>query len=72
MANGHKAETWSIESPPPSFFRIHGASKSDFENALGNTVTAEASQAKDNFHSGLLRTIKLPNAKIVSACPRDC
>src|SRR5690348_10364338 len=37
-----KMETWQIEGPPPSFFRIRDIGKADFEGAVGKTVTAEA------------------------------
>ena len=34
-------ETWSFEGPTPTFFRSRdNADKSDFENAIGKTVTA--------------------------------
>ncbi|HEY2843175.1 MAG TPA: DUF6152 family protein [Bryobacteraceae bacterium] len=66
------AETWSIEGPPPSFFRTHNIVKTDFESALGKTVTIEASRARNGSHSGLLRVITLPGGKVVSACPQNC
>src|SRR3989442_2027193 len=37
-------ETWSIEGPPPSFFRTRDVGKNDFDGALGKAVTAEASR----------------------------
>jgi hypothetical protein len=41
-------ETWSFEGPSPNFFRNgKRASKSDFEDAIGKTVTVEASRARD-------------------------
>jgi hypothetical protein len=70
-ANG-QTETWSLEGPPPSFFKEHDINKSDFENAFGKTVTAEASRARDNSRTGLLRTMSLPSGKLVSACPQNC
>src|SRR5437870_2189627 len=36
-----QAQTWSIEGPPPGFFRNQDVSKTDFENAFGKAVTAE-------------------------------
>ncbi len=65
-------ETWDIEGPSPSFFRTRDVSKTDFESALGKTVTAEASRARDHSLSGLIRTITLPGGKVVSACPQNC
>jgi hypothetical protein len=37
-----QVQTWSIEGPPPSFFRLRDINKSDVETALGKTVKAEA------------------------------
>jgi hypothetical protein len=67
-----KMETWQIEGPPPSFFRTRDVGKADFEGAIGKTVTAEASRARDKSPSGLMRIITLPGGKIVSACPQNC
>jgi hypothetical protein len=65
-------ETWTLEGPPPIFFKERDVSKSDFENAFGKTVTAEASRARDGSRAGLLRTMTLPDGKLVSACPQNC
>lgn len=65
-------ETWSVEGPPPVFFRDRDISKSDIETALGKTVTVEASRARDGSRWGLLRTLTLPGGKLVSACPQNC
>ena len=67
-----QVQTWSLEGPPPSFFRARDINKSDFEGALGKTVTAEASRARDGSRAGLLRVMTLPDGKIVSACPQNC
>ena len=67
-----QVETWTVEGPPPQFFRNRDVSKSDFESALGKTVKAEASRARDGSHSGLLRIITMPDGKVVSACPQNC
>jgi len=71
-SGGEQVQTWSLEGPPPSFFRARDINKSDFENALGKTVTAEASRARDGSRAGLLRVMTLPDGKIVSACPQNC
>jgi hypothetical protein len=63
---------WQIEGPPPSFFRTRDVGRADFENAMGKTITAEASRARDHSLSGLMRVITLPDGKIVSACPQNC
>ena len=70
--SGEQVQTWSLEGPAPSFFRARDINKSDFEGALGKTVTAEASRARDGSRAGLLRVMTLPDGKIVSACPQNC
>ena len=70
--SGDQVETWSLEGPAPGFFRDRDVSKSDFESAFGKPVKAEASRARDGSRWGLLRTITLPNGKLVSACPQNC
>ena len=70
--NGQEVQTWSLEGPAPSFFRARDINKSDFESALGKTVTAEASRARDGSRWGLLRVMTLPDGKVVSACPQNC
>jgi len=67
-----QVETWSVEGPPPVFFRDRDISKSDVEAALGKIVTVEASRARDGSRWGLLRTLTLPGGKVVSACPQNC
>jgi hypothetical protein len=67
-----KTETWQIEGPPPSFFRLRDIGRTDFEGAIGKAVTAEASRARDHSNSGLMRVITLPGGKLVSACPQNC
>ena len=64
--------TWSFEGPSPKFFRVRGISKSHFENAIGETVTVEASRARDGSLSGLIRMITLPDGTVVSLCPQNC
>jgi hypothetical protein len=66
------AKEWSIEGPPPGFFRARDINKLDFENAIGKPVTAEASRARNGSNSGLLRMLTLPDGKVVSACPQNC
>jgi hypothetical protein len=69
---GTEVQSWSLEGPSPSFFRTRDINKSDVESALNKTVTAEASRARDGSHAGLLRTMTLPDGKILSACPQNC
>jgi len=66
-------ETWLFEGPTPTFFRRRDdVGKSDFENAIGGTVTVEASRARDGSLSGLIRMVILPDGKVVSLCPQNC
>ena len=71
-SGANQGQMWSIEGPPPGFFRTRDINKSDVEMAIGGTVTAEASRARDGSQSGLLRIITLPGGKVVSACPQNC
>ncbi len=66
-------ETWSFEGPTPRFFRKRDdVGKGDFENAIGEIVTVEASRARDGSLSGLIRMVILPEGKVVSLCPQNC
>ena len=69
---GGATETWQIEGPSPSFFRMRDVGKPDFEDSVGKNVTVEISRARDKSRSGLIRTFTLSNGKIVSACPQNC
>ena len=69
---GTLLQSWSLEGPSPSFFRTREINKADVETSIGKTVTAEASRARDGSHSGLLRTMTLPDGKVISACPQNC
>lgn len=67
-----RVETWFFEGPSPKFFRVRGISKSHFENAIGESVTVEASRARDGSLSGLIRMLTLPDGTVVSLCPQNC
>jgi len=69
---GTEVQSWALEGPSPSFFRARDINKSDVEAALSKTVTAEASRARDGSRAGLLRTMTLPDGKVISACPQNC
>ena len=69
---GEQVQSWSLEGPPPSFFRARDINKSDVEAAIGKAVTAEASRARDGSRAGLLRVMTLHDGKVVSACPQNC
>src|SRR6185295_15259741 len=42
-ANPAETKGWSIEGPPPSFFRAREINRTDIEAAIGKAVTAEVS-----------------------------
>jgi hypothetical protein len=65
-------EIWQGEGPAPSWFRIRDVGKADFENSIEKTLTLELSRARDKSLSGLIRTIKLPDGRDISACPQNC
>ncbi len=69
---GPGVQAWRLEGPSPGFFRDRDVSKADFEGAVGQAVTFEASRARDGSAWGLLRTMTLPTGKLVSACPQNC
>ena len=70
-ANG-AVESWQIEGPAPSFFRIRDFGKADFEGSIGKAVKVELSRARDKSRFGLIRTFELPNGKVISACTQNC
>ena len=69
---GDAVEAWSVEGPSPGFFRTREINKSEFEGAIGKSVTVEASRARDGSKAGLLRIITLPGGKVISLCPQNC
>ncbi|HEU4693380.1 MAG TPA: DUF6152 family protein [Vicinamibacterales bacterium] len=69
---GEGVEAWSVEGPPPNFFRTRDIDKEDVANAIGKQITAEVSRARDGSRAGLLRTLTLPDGTVVSACPQNC
>jgi hypothetical protein len=67
-----QGQSWSIEGPPPNFFRTRDINKVDFEAALNKEIVVEVSRARDHSRSGLIRMLTLPGGKVVSACPQNC
>src|SRR5688572_24230553 len=65
-------EGWQGEGPAPSWFRIRDVGKADFEKSIEKTLTLELSRARDKSLSGLIRTITLPDGRVLSACPQNC
>jgi hypothetical protein len=70
--SGDQVEVWAIEGPSPSFFRARDISSDAFKVAVGKTVSAEASRARDGSRSGLIRTVTLPDGQVISLCPQNC
>jgi hypothetical protein len=53
-------ESWKLESNPPYWFRKASASRADFENAIGKSVTVELNRAKDGTLYGFIVKITFP------------
>jgi hypothetical protein len=70
--DGAEPDAWKAEGPSPLFFRTRDTTKEDFQSAIGKAIKLEVSRARDGSHSGLLRTITLPDGKLVSMCPENC
>jgi hypothetical protein len=67
-----QVETWAFEGPAPSVFLRLNVGKSEFVNAIGKTVTVEASRARNGSLTGLMRIVTLPDGRAVSLCPQNC
>ena len=67
-----RTESWHGEGPTPNFFRSRDTTKSDFDQAIGKMLIIEVSRARDGSNSGLLRTITMPDGKVISLCPQNC
>jgi hypothetical protein len=55
------AETWKLESNPPSWFRRVGVARDNFAKAIGQTVTVEGVRAKNGMLYGYLQKITFPD-----------
>ena len=64
-----QVEAWVIEGGPPNFFSRKKISKSDFEKAIGQTVTVDALRARDGSRLGSLLKITFPDGKFVTNSP---
>lgn len=60
-----RAEAWTIETAPPRWFFARAVGRSDFEKAIGGTVTVEALRARDGSRQGPLRKITFPDGHSV-------
>jgi Family of unknown function (DUF6152) len=65
-------EKWKGEGPNPGFFRNRDISKADFEKTIGSKIIIEVSRARDGSTWGLLRTVTMPDGKVIPLCPENC
>lgn len=56
-------ESWVIEGGPPNFFARKQIGKTDFESAVGRTVTLEVYRSRDGNLLGYLVKLTLPDGK---------
>jgi hypothetical protein len=71
-AGSAPSDLWNAEGPAPSFFRSHDIDRDDLQQAIGKAITVEISRARDGSHSGLLRSLTLPDGNTVAMCPLNC
>ena len=70
---GELVEVWSIEGTVAQLLsNTRHQQRANSSCAIGKTVSAEASRARDHSRSGLIRTITLPDGKVISLCPQNC
>jgi Family of unknown function (DUF6152) len=67
--NEGQAETWTIETNAPRFFVNRSVTKSDFEDAIGKSLTIMTARARDGSLSGLLARITMPTGKTLMLAP---
>ena|SRR5262252_3893953 len=65
-------EKWKGEGPNPGYFRNRDINKSDFEKNIGAKITIEVSRARDGSTWGLLRSVTMPDGKVIPLCPENC
>jgi hypothetical protein len=65
-------EKWKGEGPNPAFFRNRDIDKSSFEKTIGEKIIIEVSRARDGSNWGLLRSVTMPDGKIIPLCPDNC
>jgi hypothetical protein len=62
-------EAWVIEAGPPGYLARNHITKSDFDNAIGQTVTVELYRARDGNLFGSLLKITCPDGKSLTSDP---
>jgi hypothetical protein len=65
-----QSEAWVIEGQPPSYFTANKVGKTEFERAIGQTVTLEIYRARDGNLLGSLLKITFADGKSVTSNPR--
>ena len=60
-----QTESWFMESAPPNAFKSRKISKAIFEQAIGQTVTVEASPARDGSRYGMPWKITFPDGRVI-------
>lgn len=64
-----QVDVWTIESAPPSLFNRRGVSRSVFEQAIGQSVTADVYRAKDGRPFGSLVKLTFADGTSVTGAP---
>lgn len=60
-AEDGKAEHWTFQSNPPSWYKSVGLGRADFAKAIGQMITVQAVKARDGSLYGYMDKIKLPD-----------
>ena len=60
-AESGKAEQWTFQSNPPSWYRSVGLARADFAKAIGQQITVQAVKARDGSLYGYMNKIRLPD-----------
>ena len=63
---GGTPKVWNVEAMPPTYFAARGITKTDFEHAVGQTITVDIMGAKDGSASGLMQKITFPDGRVIA------
>jgi hypothetical protein len=56
-----QSEEWMLETEAPKFFQNRNLSKTNFQKAIGQTITVEAYRARDGSRFAWIQQIALPD-----------